>query len=282
MRHRSFLQHPNLDPSYHIDNTASTSLSLGHILQPQPMRPIPRSLARKADWRVAPQDDDRTYLDEDSFAATCFPAPENTLGLFSTDPKYSAVAGSSGYHPRHMPTPPTRRKIEDYEREGGWSFDAIGQTHYVPHAGIMVVDEDDKNLAIPDSFLEQELPPDTTPPPRPKQRPIELIPLPVLDRLPLGPLGDKSKTRIGPPPRTFSASICLTTWLPKILPHSLTSGSRRIGPRHVVKKGLSALFRPLTARLWTTKPIHTLVPQPLDLTTFPLPSGGMTTAARPP
>ncbi|KAJ6497414.1 hypothetical protein C8R45DRAFT_926130 [Mycena sanguinolenta] len=183
---QSFLQ----DPYYHANNTASTSLSLGHVLQPQPRRPITRSLAREADWRaVAPQQDDRTHFDEDSYSATYFPGPDNSLGLFSTDPNY-AIAPSG--HPEHLPTPPTRQKIQDYEREGGWSFDAMGRTHYVPHGGIMAVDEDEESLDYGQdshTFIDPQFPPGSTPPPRPIQRPLELIPLPLLDGLPLGPPG---------------------------------------------------------------------------------------------
>ncbi|KAJ7033439.1 hypothetical protein C8F04DRAFT_1234838 [Mycena alexandri] len=141
---------------------------------------------------------ERAY-DDDSFSATYFPGPENSLGLFDIDPKYAAAAGSPSALPRHLPTPPPRLEVQGYEIEGGWSFDATGQTHYVPHhRGIEEVDEDvDANvlhLANDPSFLHEQLPATTTPPPRPKQRPIELIPSPLLDRL---PLGDGSNTRVG-------------------------------------------------------------------------------------
>ncbi|KAJ7252426.1 hypothetical protein B0H12DRAFT_1323897 [Mycena haematopus] len=209
---QSFLLDPRqvVDPFYHVNDSASTSLSFRHIFQPQPIRPIPRSLAREGDWRaLASQGDDRTHLDEDSFGTTYFPDPENTLGLFSTHTKYSITPSR---HPRHLPTPSTRRRIQDYEREGGWSFDATGRTHYVPHGGIMAVDEDEENLDITQdshTFLDQQLPPDTTPPPRPRQRPVELIPLPLLDGLPLGSPGNEPNPLIRPPSpfRDFSISF---------------------------------------------------------------------------
>ncbi|KAF7350894.1 hypothetical protein MSAN_01651500 [Mycena sanguinolenta] len=188
------------DPFSYVNDTVSTSSSFGYILHPQPRRPIPRSLAREADWRaLAPRQDDRTHFDEDSYSATYFPDPDNSLGLFSTDPKHS-VAPSG--HPGHLPTRPTLPKIQDYEREGGWSFDAMGRTHYVPHGGIVAVDENEGNLDIgQDSHtaIDQELPPDSTPPPRPRQRPVPLIPLPLLDDNPLGPRSDEPYPRICPP-----------------------------------------------------------------------------------
>lgn len=192
------------DPFYHVNKTASTSSS-GPIFQPRPVRPIPGTLAWGVDRRalqenrLTPQDE--TYVD----GATYFPGADNSLGLFSTDPKYSAVAGSSIICPPRFlpPTPPAGLEIEDYEIEGGWSFDASGRTHYVPHGGITAVDEGEENLdVLADNSRTFELPPDVTPPPRPNQRPIELIPFSDLNRL----LGYEDSTRMGPPPESHDLS----------------------------------------------------------------------------
>ncbi|KAJ7744690.1 hypothetical protein B0H16DRAFT_1559850 [Mycena metata] len=172
---------------YHVNDstdTAQGSLSSGHILQPQPVMATPGSLV----WGT-----ERVY-DENSFGTTYFPGPDNSLGLFDTDPKHWTAASSPRASPRHPPTPPSGLEIQGYEIEGGWSLDG---THYVPHhRAIEEVDEDvDANvlhLANHSAVFPEQLPATTTPPPRPKQRPIELIPSPLLDRL---PLGDESNTR---------------------------------------------------------------------------------------
>ncbi|KAJ7133721.1 hypothetical protein C8R43DRAFT_1022874 [Mycena crocata] len=186
------------------NNTASTSSSSGHIHQPQALRPIPGALAWGTEQHPLVRGPSYPH---DSYASTYFPGPENSLGLFSMDPNYSTAEGSTSRPSRHLqPTPPTRLEIKNFEIEGGWSFDAAGRTLYVPHGGIKEVDE--HNVDLPASmavdlphdsrtFIDEPLPPETTPPPRPVHRPIELIPLPLLDRL---PLGDGSNTYTGPLP----------------------------------------------------------------------------------
>ncbi|KAJ7478613.1 hypothetical protein B0H11DRAFT_2028042 [Mycena galericulata] len=182
-------------------NTVSPSSSFGHIHQPQPVRAIGSLVWETHPRPPARQEEDQTY---------CFPAPDNSLGLISTDPKYSAAAGSpSGFRSHLHPSPPARLEIKHYDIEGGWSFDATGRTHYVSHGGIKEVgDDEDMHASLAEdidplaegsrTFLNEEpLAPETTPPPRPKQRPIELIPLLLFDRL---PLGDGSNTYLGPPP----------------------------------------------------------------------------------
>ncbi|KAJ7672109.1 hypothetical protein B0H17DRAFT_1141265 [Mycena rosella] len=185
----------DFEPSYRANNTTGSSFFAGgHIHQPQPMRAIFGFRGGKDPRVLVQQEDDRTFLDEESYDATHFPGAENSLGLFSTDPKYAAAAAGSPSRPRHRwPTPPPRREIADYEREGGWSFDASGRTCYVPHGGIKEVDEDEdddmvaQDLLVEETFLrEQPLPPETTPPPRPVPRTVELVPLSFLDRLPFG------------------------------------------------------------------------------------------------
>ncbi|KAJ6593192.1 hypothetical protein B0H19DRAFT_13894 [Mycena capillaripes] len=194
----------DFDSFYDGDHTYTVftpSISPGCVYQPQPVRPVGSLLWGTDRHALARPDDSHTYHDEDSYAATYFPDKKNTLGLFSTDPNYSAAAGSPR---RHLPpTPQPRLEVQDYEIEGGWSLDATGRTHYVPHGEIKEVDEEDLDILAEDSctFLDEPLPPETTPPPRPKQRPIELISLPLLDRLPLGDV--EPNTRIGPPPPSF-------------------------------------------------------------------------------
>ncbi|KAJ7750125.1 hypothetical protein DFH07DRAFT_551528 [Mycena maculata] len=192
----------------HTMNTASTSSSFGHIHQPQPIRAVPSSLVWGTDPHTLARQED--YREEQS-GATYFPGPENSLGLFSTDPKFSAVTGSPSGFPHLQPFPPAPLEIEDYDIEGGWSFDVTGRAHYVPHGGIKEFGDDDEHEHMHVSpaegvyplaedsrtFLNEEpLPPETTPPPRPKQRPVELVPLHILGRL---PLGDGSNTYLGPP-----------------------------------------------------------------------------------
>ncbi|KAK7057781.1 hypothetical protein R3P38DRAFT_2843004 [Favolaschia claudopus] len=181
------------DDFYHANDSASTSATLAHIHQPQPVRPIgsvvlgqrPRTLASRLQQQLGVVQSPAAFRGKDNF-----PGPENSLGLFSTDPKYYSVADSSMWHPALPPTPHALRRIQDLEREGGWSFDATGQTHYAPHGRIMTVDPVEENDIIPNeeslTYLDEPLPPQTTPPPRPKQRTINLIPSPILDRLPLG------------------------------------------------------------------------------------------------
>ncbi|KAJ7496596.1 hypothetical protein FB451DRAFT_1549689 [Mycena latifolia] len=217
-----FPQHFPQDPSggwddyysFHVDHTNTASTSFRHIRQPQPIRAIAGSRLWGTDSRfLARQEADRTYVDEYSYGATYFPGPENTLGLFSTDPDYSAVADSPSRPPRHLqPTPPARRQIRGYDIEGGWSFDASGRTRYVPHGGIKEVDEEEEDLTatMPQDvdplaeesrtfFDGQPLPPETTPPPRPVHRTVELLPPSILDRL---SLGDGSTAYIGALPPT--------------------------------------------------------------------------------
>ncbi|KAJ7099341.1 hypothetical protein B0H15DRAFT_1018610 [Mycena belliarum] len=201
-------QHPSQDPSgsqdVHSDHADHATTSFRHIHQPQPIRPIPGV------WDGLAREVDRTYVDEHSYDATNFPGPQNTLGLFSSDPKHSAAVASPSRPSRH--TPLARRKIQDYEIQGGWSFDASGRTHYVPHGGIKEVSEDgddlpptvprDVDLLVEESptFFENEpLPPETTPPPRPVQRTVELLPLSFLSRL---ALGEGSNTYTGALPPT--------------------------------------------------------------------------------
>ncbi|KAJ6488259.1 hypothetical protein C8R47DRAFT_1196359 [Mycena vitilis] len=197
----------DFDSFNHTKTTSTIFSSRGQIYQPQPVRPIGGSMAWGKDRHaLARPDESRTYHDEESFGATYFPGPENTLGLFSTDPKYSAAVGSPGGPSRRLPpTPPRRRQIGDYDIEGGWSFDATGKTHYVPHGNIKEVDcEEDLGVVGDDSCtcLDEPLPPETTPPPRPKQRSIELIPLSILEHLPLGDI--EPNTRIEAPPSSFN------------------------------------------------------------------------------
>ncbi|KAJ7188985.1 hypothetical protein C8R46DRAFT_1184236 [Mycena filopes] len=182
-----------LPPDIDIDSNSfcgdedTASLSFGHIFQPQPVRATPGSLV----WGTEPEDT--------SFGATYFPGPDNSLGLFTTDPQYLATAASA--LPQGSPTPPPRLEIQGYEIEGGWTFDALGQTHYVPHGRIEDVPEDVDANDLPliensSTFFHEQLPATTTPPPRPQQRPIQLIPL---DRLPLGDWSN-TYTRSGPLP----------------------------------------------------------------------------------
>ncbi|KAJ7125403.1 hypothetical protein C8R44DRAFT_783026 [Mycena epipterygia] len=207
-------QHPSgwdVHEEYHVDhtNTASTSSSLGHIHHPQPVRATPGSFVWGTDSHPLARQAD---LDDYSHGATYFPAPSNTLGLFPTNPEYSAIAGSPSGPPRHLPpTPPARLEIQDFDIEGGWSFDAVGRTHYVPHGRIKEVGEGDDDLPgmaqDVDSCTfsdEQSLPPETAPPPRPVHRTFELLPLSLLDRL---PLGDGSNTYIAPHPHDSPASF---------------------------------------------------------------------------
>ncbi|KAJ6534034.1 hypothetical protein DFH09DRAFT_1284297 [Mycena vulgaris] len=195
----------DFDPSYHGDhmNTASTSSFIHH---PRPVRATTGSLVWGTDPRaLARPKDTRTHYDEDSYRATYFPGHKNTLGLFSADPNYSAAADSPSHTPRHFQrTPLARRQIQDYDIEGGWTHDVSGRTHYVPHGGIKEVDEDDDTMAYDPlaeesrTFLdEQPLPPETTPPPRPIPRTVELLPISLLDSL---PPGDTSGAYIGAPP----------------------------------------------------------------------------------
>ncbi|KAJ7198478.1 hypothetical protein GGX14DRAFT_469420 [Mycena pura] len=124
----------------------------------------------------------------------------NSLGMFSVDANYhipadaravllDSIYASASYSEPAPPAAHARLEIQDYEREGGWSFDATGRTHYVPHGRIVqLADSEDgagSDAIVDDSRTSLDaLPPDAPPPPRPMQRTVELIPNAVLDRLP--------------------------------------------------------------------------------------------------
>ncbi|KAJ6631365.1 hypothetical protein B0H10DRAFT_2207038 [Mycena sp. CBHHK59/15] len=189
------------------------------------------------DQTVDPYDNHTTYHDDDdTCVANFFPSDSNALGIFSTDPKYAGFSGPTRDSRRRLqPTPPTRLEIQGYQIEGGWTYDASGGTYYVSHGGIKEVGEDDGELAnetqpldplAEDSqtfFDEEPLPPDTTPPPRPIHRPIELLPLHVPERL---PLHDGSNTLSSqPPPLTSREFRSLPGCSGVVLSPSLAVGS---------------------------------------------------------
>ncbi|KAJ7647883.1 hypothetical protein FB45DRAFT_1020094 [Roridomyces roridus] len=198
----------NSQDFYLVEPTLLNDMSMpDHIHHPQPVRAIP-GLAWGTD-QLRKHSVKRTHPDDLSGETTCFPDPENALGIFSDSPstKYRSFARPlDGIHQRLQQTPPVRPKqIQDYQVEGGWSFDAAGRAHYVPSGGVEEIGDAEEVMPPVDvlvdashTFFDQDqLPPGTTPPPGPIQRTIELLPLPVLDRL---PLGDGSNTYLGGPP----------------------------------------------------------------------------------
>ncbi|KAJ7072906.1 hypothetical protein C8F01DRAFT_1105664, partial [Mycena amicta] len=86
-----------------------------------------------------------------------------------------------------------RLQIQDYdtEREGDWIFDAAGQTVYVPHGTITEMPDGDEDALLDGTLARyliadaEELPLDVPAPPRPLMRERILLPLEVVDNLPL-------------------------------------------------------------------------------------------------
>ncbi|KAF7294063.1 hypothetical protein MKEN_01452700 [Mycena kentingensis (nom. inval.)] len=125
-------------------------------------------------------------------------SPLNTLGLFGFAEPPALSAASSAHISPAPPRRHTRRQLQHYdpEREGGWMFDALGGTRYVPHGRIEEVragtesrsgnsEESDVVLALDVEMDDAGYALPLPPPPDALRRTVPLLPLEVVDNLPL-------------------------------------------------------------------------------------------------